>query len=831
MAQELPFPCLACGLYARGCHSPWIQGTGPNGADVLVIGDYPGYDEDIQGRPWVGPAGRLLRARLAAAGISDDRVFFTNVLRCRVPHGAQPRPEELKACSGFLDREVAAVKPRTILVMGEHAVKAVLGLTLRKARTEVHLRWGRWTVASYNPAAALKDPIYLSAIDKDLVRLARAVRGDLVRAQTVNHRLADTPDAVATALAELRHAPVVAFDLETSPLHPYGRGGAAILCFALSGSPGTATVIPWGHPGAALDGTAAEAIRPMLQEFFADPSIPKVAQNAKFDLMWLFHNGFEVNGLVGDTLLAHYLTDEVSSHGLASLTWDYTDIGPYWWGLDAAIEEAGGDLDYANIKWEALWPYAGYDADATLRAWLNLEPLVAAEGCLDLHRALHVPVSSVFARIQLAGIEYDIEAAEVAVKKIEVIERGIMAKIRSLPTVRKYETVLAEQGVKPDADGFRFDPNSPKALGKFLFEYLKLDAGGYRRPGETPSTDADALLTLAPALPLTRHILDLRKAGKYRSTYFAPAASWVGVDGLVHSDFLIFGTRTGRISAKEPNVLNIPREGDERATELGIPSPKSLWVSRFPDGMIGECDLSQIEVRILASFSGDADLIRLFYQGGDVHRLVASELWGIPPEQVSPELRFRAKGVVFAMAYGGGPETVVKNVGCTFAEAQDTFDRFFQRFQQLRAWITAKQREVCEVGYVRTATGQKRRLVTALGRYYSASDDPRVAEALRQAINSPVQGTASHVCLTALCVLDRLFREHALLSRIISHVYDSIIFDIHPRELRVVPTLAVSVMTGLKFPWLCVPLEANFKMGRTWAEVATVEPETQALVA
>lgn len=874
----LPLGCRTCGAWSQGCRTAVMRGYGPLHADVCVVGEYPGYAEDMQGTPWVGPTGRFIRDRFAAHGIDPNRVFWTNAIRCKLPLKTKPTADQLAACRGFFDAEHVTVKPRMLLVCGTTAARSLLKISsMDEARATVHTYNGTLAVATYNPAGGFRDSHFAHAFDQDLNRLVRGLNGDLIRPQTTHYKVVRTLAEVRDALADLRRARFKTLDLETAPMHPWGklRGGERpkILCFVMSGQARTAYVFPWAHPQCQPDPEEQPAIWAELKAFIEDPANAFVLQGGIFDQTWLYAFGIRIANYFGDTLLGSYLLNETApSHSLTRLVWDYTDIGDYWSEMEAKCEATEtqekkdararvrdlrkaamkGELDwddaeeeieaienvidlgftYDRIDWNDLWFYAGRDGDATYRIWERMETQLREEGLFDLLQAVYCTASRTFARMQLNGTLYDTARAVRTHDYLVGLERETIAKIRSLPKVKEYEATLQQKNNevrerrksgtkglklhKGDDEGYLFNPAAPKQIGEFFYHYLRLPVPDVQsKHKEKETTSIEALKLLEKHSAVAKHVGKLRKVQKYDRTYIKPVPDWLGNDGRVHTTFLLFGTRTGRPSSRRPNLLNIPREGDPTAAEYCIPSVKEHWISRFKNGWIGEVDLSQIEVRIAANLSGDPNLLAIFQAGGDVHRATAARVFRIPVNEVTDTLRQRAKKIVFAMTYGAQAGKIATLAECTEQEAQEFIEGYLREFPMVRAYMLAQARKVCTDGWVQTLTGQKRRLYTAIGQFYN-QEDRQVSEAIRQAINSPVQGTAAHVAITGVNKLDEILWKNDLLSLIISEVYDSAVLDIHPRELMLIAKIAPKVMESLSWPWLKVPLVADFKVGRTW---------------
>lgn len=893
----LPIACSACGLWAQGCRHALMPGVGPRRADLMVVGEYPGYAEDMHGQPWVGPAGQYLRGRLAAHGISPDRVFFTNAIRCKPANTDFVTTANFNACRGFVEEEFRTVAPKVLMVVGLTAITSLLKQTnMNKARTVVHTYGGVPAIASYNPVNGFRDPSYAFAFERDLVRVGRALRGELVRPQSVDYKVCRTLAEVRAGLADLRRqagtdGPTTC-DIETSPKYPWQSKAPRILSFGMSARPGTAYIFPWGHQECLPDPREQVAVWAEIKAFLEDPTVKLVFQNGIFDVSWLLWFGIRPGCFWGDTMIAATLLDNTEpSQSLVRLVWDETDMGDYWTPLDSYIEgledeqkkanrarateirdviEAGeydddeereeladeletlGDVDvtYDRIPWSMLGPYQGYDADATLRIWLKQEPRCREMGVLDCLQQIYCPSSVSFAWVQCNGARYNNDRVASLSYFLAEKEREMIAKVRSLAKVRDYEGELAKRNdaimearaakraqkgirlTKRGEDGYLFNPSSPAQLADFFYRFLDLPApkvSTKNKRKDSLTTSVAALSILEKKTVVAKYIKRLRKIQKTNKTYFAPQPKWIGVDGNVHTNIFLTGAATGRPSMRNPNLANIPREVSKKDQDIEeaewgwvIPSVKSVWESRFgSDGLIGECDLSQIEVRIAALFSKDENLLEIYQSDGDIYRETAARIKGCTAADIDDDTRQQYKRLILATQYDAQAEKVAEIARCDVETAREFLLSYERMFPGVRRYKQDRAKEVCSTGMVWTATGQPRRLWGAYGQYHRQYDGA-VARVLRQAGNMPIQGTAAHITHTAVNRLREIFWKYELRSLIIMEIYDSIVLDIWKPELTALARIVPTVMTSLRWPWLNIKLKAEFKAGPTWAEAKEV---------
>jgi DNA polymerase-1 len=425
--------------------------------------------------------------------------------------------------------------------------------------------------------------------------------------------------------------------------------------------------------------------------------------------------------------------------------------------------------------------------EETLRALARrLRPLVAGD-LRRLYDEVDLPLMPVLLRMERAGVRIDTER----LRELSVRLEGELARLT--------EEIYALAGTP-------FNINSPKQLGEVLFERLGLRPQGKTSKTKAFSTSADVLEALAGEHPVVQRILDYRQLSKLKGTYVDALPQLLSPeDGRLHTTFNPAGAATGRLSSTEPNLQNIPVR-----TEVGR-EIRSCFVPE-PGWVLLSADYSQIELRLLAHFSSDAALVEAFLRGEDIHTRTASEIHGVPPLMVTPEMRRAAKAVNFGIVYGQTPFGLAQQLGISKEEAKQYIDRYFERYPGVKLWIERTIAEVRERGYTLTLWGRRRPIPDILSKNPNAR-----AFAERTAVNTPLQGTAADLMRKAMIVADAGLRQRNLRSRLLLQVHDELVLECPPEELAEARSLVKQAMEGVEK--LAVPLLVETAAGPNWRDV------------
>ncbi len=818
--------CADCGL-EKQCSGP-VQGDGPAHADIMIVGEAPGADEDRAGTPFVGKVGELLDTMLRAAGLDRRDLYITHACKCRPPGNRTPDPKEIKACIGWLYDEISDVNPELIVTVGNTALKAVAGKSgITKARG-IGLRVNvdgtdRDVLPTFHPAAVLRGrEEYRSYIERDLKKAAAIVNGEAVE-DRVSYTLIRTKANAARLVDELYDADRWTYDLETTGLDPRADD-AAILCCGFCTEPKTAYVVPFAHPECPWYGDRG-FMRDFFEQVMQSPAI-KIAHNAKFDIGYIEHvAGAQIADPIDDTMLMHYLIDEMrGTHGLKKLAWDFITMGGYDRDLDAWFVQHGmkakTSRQFAKVPLETLYKYCAADADATMRLHeVFTEKLSDVQrGLLD---GLILPAMRVVVKMESRGMAVDRSYMDDLDKQIPERMRELETVMRGRyrPEVEAVELKLSEieftkrkaklkNPDKATPKRFEFKWSSNAHLKMLLYDVLDLPYDSWAKTKTGPSVDVEAMyyiLDRRPDMELIDDLLDWRKLKTLHGTFIRGLIEKISpADGRVHGQFNLHGTETGRLSSSNPNMQNIPR------TKL----IKNQFMSPLGWSII-QVDFSQVELRVAAMLSKDRTMTGFFHQGGDLHVETASRVYNVSSDKVTKEQRSLAKGVGFGILYGRGAPAISAATGVPEHEAEQFIKDYFNLYSGVNRWIKSMHKQAKRDGFVSTPFGRMRRLPGAM------SDDKKVwLYAERQAANTPIQSTASDLTLMSLIELDAALDERDAV--IVSTVHDSII--LYARDGCIDDTARtckriMEHLSGLPDELTTVPIIADVEVGKRWGEL------------
>ncbi len=523
-----------------------------------------------------------------------------------------------------------------------------------------------------------------------------------------------------------------------------------------------------------------ERLRPVLE----DPDLPKFGQNIKYDLLVLKGQGAGVEGVGFDTMIASYLLDpSVRGHGLDALAMTYLDHKMLSYE-EVTGKKGASQLGFEEVEIEKAATYACEDAHATYRLTTLLGEKIREEAFEYLFHEVEIPLIEVLTEMEFVGVRIDVPHFQ-----------ELSAEFR--------EELARLEGEIHELAGGPFNINSPKQLGAVLFEKMKLSSP--RRTKTGYSTDVKVLTRLAGEHPLPRLILDYRSLSKLLFTYVEALPKLIHPEtGRIHTSFNQAVTATGRLSSSDPNLQNIPiRTPDGRRIRQGfVPEEGMRMLS---------ADYSQIELRILAEISGDERLREAFRREEDVHRHTAGLLFGCKPEEVSGEMRRKAKVINFGVIYGMGQNALADQLGIGRDEARAFIDQYFRTYEGVKAWREACLEQAREKGYVATLLNRRRYLRDIL------SENPGIRSlAERTAVNTPIQGTAADMIKVAMVRLFRRLHKEGLRTRMLLQVHDELVFEVPEDEREGVKPLIREEMEGV-MP-LDVPMRVDMETGNNWSE-------------
>jgi DNA polymerase-1 len=627
-------------------------------------------------------------------------------------------------------------------------------------------------------------PIFERLNFLSLVReFARSAEEDL------DYRVAEEPAEVEQLVAELRAAGYFALDLETTSEIPTQ---AEIVGVSFSFRAQTGVYVPVGHTEEALVGTdgrqykqlSREAFMSRLKPLLEDASIKKTGQNIKYDMVVLAAHDVNLRGVDFDTMIASYLIDPTGGrHNLGDMALRH--LAHKMVPISDLIGRGAKAITMDRVPVDRVAHYCCEDSDITWRLRKLFEPMLEERGLTGLFADVEIPLVSVLAKMELAGVKIDL-----------TIFGQISSKLNS-EIERVAEDVY-------EIAGERFNINSPKQLQGILFDKL-----GLRRVRKTKtgySTDVAVLEQLSDEHPLPAKLLEYRTLEKLRNTYVKSLPKLISAGtGRIHTSFNQAVTATGRLSSSDPNLQNIPIR-----MELGRQVRRG-FVPGSDDMRFVSADYSQIELRFLAHLSGDRNLTRAFREGEDIHRATAATIFGAARNQVTPEMRRRAKVVNFGIIYGMGPFRLAREFGISMDEAKAFISSYFGVYSGIKEYIERTIVEAEEKGYVSTILNRRRympELRTAKG------SDRQYAE--RAAINAPIQGSAADLIKIAMVRLDAFLAENDMRTRLLLQVHDELLLEAPLDEVEIVGEETKRIMESA-YP-LSVPLKVDIGVGRNWLE-------------
>ena len=531
--------------------------------------------------------------------------------------------------------------------------------------------------------------------------------------------------------------------------------------------------------------SAAQQILEKFRPFFENNEIAKIGQNMKFDLLMLKMYGIDVKGALFDTMIAHYLIQPELHHGMDYLAEIYLKYKTIHYE-----ELVGGkgkkQLPLRNVEKEKLADYAAEDADITLQLKEILEKEITEKNLDKLFYEMEMPLMRVLATMELNGVRIDSNALKMSSETLTAEMKRIEQEIYGLA-------------------GMEFNISSPKQVGEVLFEKLKIDEKAKKTKSGQYSTSEDVLEKLRNKHPIVARILDLRGIKKLLSTYIDALPELVNKKtGKIHTSYNQTITSTGRLSSSNPNLQNIPVR-DEQGKEIRkafIPDEGSTFLS---------ADYSQIELRIMAHLSGDKNMIDAFCSGNDIHAATAAKIYKVPLEEVTKDMRRKAKTANFGIIYGISVFGLSERLNIPRAEAKELIEGYFRTYPDVKAYMDRSISLAKEKGYVETLFGRKRYLADI-----NSQNSVVRGFAERNAINAPIQGTAADIIKLAMIRIQNSIESEHLQAKMILQVHDELNFTVPKNEVETLHRIVVNEMEHVIK--LSVPLIADCAEGNNWLE-------------
>ena len=609
---------------------------------------------------------------------------------------------------------------------------------------------------------------------------------------SANYEYIKTADQLQTWVHKIYETGYVAIDTETTSLNDML---AELVGISLATEIGSACYIPIGHKEGQDDDLFdnfqlvegqldLEYVLDCLRPVLTDDSILKIGQNIKYDAKVLSRYGIEVTTFDDTMLLSYAMHGGLHNHGMDALSERYLDHSPI--SIKTLIGSGKSAITFDKVKIEDAVTYAAEDADITLRLWKIFKQKLHLSKVTKVYESLERPLVSVLAQMEKNGVKVDRETLSRMSNAFAQKMAGLEAEIYELAS----ET---------------FNVGSPKQLGEIMFDKLGYE-GGKKGKNGAYATGADILEELATSYDFPKRVLDWRQLSKLKSTYTDALQDHINPDtGRVHTSYSIAGAVTGRLSSTEPNLQNIPvrTEDGRRIREAFVAESGNILVS---------LDYSQIELRILAHIAKIDALKQAFHDGLDIHAMTASEMFDVPLDQMTPEIRRQAKAINFGVIYGISGFGLARNLRIPRAEAQGFIDRYFDRFPGIKEYMDETIKFSKENNYVKTLFGRVIHTpeINAKG--------PMAGFAKRAAINAPIQGTAADIIRRAMIRVPDAIKD--LPAKMLLQVHDELLFEVKEEFSQDLVDKVQSIMETASLPFLKmdIPLSVDAGHGLNWAE-------------
>jgi len=795
--EELNLPEVRSKIYSEKIdsvcsHCSWspfrfVPGEGPRKASILLIGECPAEHEIREGRPFVGNAGSILDSILDAVDLDRSQLFITNSVKCSSGDPkAKPSRDCVARCRYYLQCEIAAVKPKMIIALGNYALQALTG----KQGITAHRGEVRWyeqgdfrckLVPTFHPQFIGYDPGKLPLVLSDFMKaIEESQTIEIKERKMAPFIVLEDCDQVVEYLEEtLLKSEKWSFDFETTGLD---RWRDKPVCLGLSHDGIIGYVLPILNEEGESVWKRSEwrQISQAVHRLTWEHEGRRIGLNIKFDTAFLIR-AFKIkkqNWRYEDVGVAHHLLNCELPHDLDTLSELYTEFGNY-----KSVFAPWKRKVLKCPRQEILYPYNATDAVATYQLDTRAISLLKKDSQLwklyksemtTLYNLFHVEKKGILVNPDQFG-EVDAELQ----KEIAKIKKEIFRILK-----------------KKD-----FNPASPDQVSDLLFKELKIRSDKRTKIGNKLSTDAEVLEKLASKHPVIPQLLEFRKVSKLWSTYIKGFRRHIDANLRVHADFRAEGTKTGRIVCRNPNLLNIPNEG-------GAASIRKLFVAP-PGYKLIYADASQVELRILAHLSGDKAMLRCYIEGKDLHSEAASAMFAVSFDQITKEQRRIGKIFNFGVSYGSKGASLEK-LGFSRDQIAVFTHNYFKRFRGLYRYIQQVPIEAETQGYLRTVFGRIRQFLSATGEM--------TREQQRRALNFPAQSTAAEEVRLAFNKICQELRKHKSRACPVNTVYDSIMIESPDEEVAWIKTMMkeklerpIPELGGAIFP-------INVGVGQSWAE-------------
>lgn len=809
--------CENCKRLLKSTKTNNIKGCGPENADIMIVNDVPGKEEDENGVSFIGKF--LKRYILEPVGLIEEEIRYTNVCRCKPPDKKTPSINEVRNCRSFLVEEIKKVKPKIIILLGN--IPLNVGLTLYKKKKEDeqkksggmsgiikwrgnliwHTEFNCWVMSTYS-SSYLSKVAYIDG-DPESSYLVKQTREDFkIAIAAVNkkkpqdtspkYRLINTVTSALNLINKiLNEKEVVAIDSEATGLDALKD---ELLGISLAVTRDIGFYLDWRKLG------KIKEIRQVINKLLTSKNITRILHNGNYDKKLFISNGLSEMGSYVDTMQAAHLIDENFSKGLKDQAWKYLSIGGYDLELDDYIRK-NKIKNWGEIPVELMSKYASFDAIATFRLWVSMrkyvgrydllqensfEEILKKEKLWNLFSKVTMPVRDVLTDIEITGIKWDVKEAQrkerVLAKTIERIEHRIY-----------------------DIAGREFNINSTVQLSSVLFQDLGLTPYKFTPKGQ-PSTDKNVLKEISQGKnkrgrEIATNLVDLTYLESQSNTFLTKMFNYVDEEDIVRGHYNSVGTKTGRLSCSDPALHGIPKDSYIR----------SLFVAR-PGNKFVYADIKGAELRVLAYYSKEQFLIKAFEEGRDVHTETASLVFNVKYDDVIVRQREVSKTINFGIIYGMRPKALAKRIGCIVEEAYEFIDLYFKKLPNVKKWLDDNIKFAKKNGYVITSFGRKRRIPEINSNIFGTR-----TSAERQANNFVIQSTAVDYVYVCLIAIAREIKRNKLKATFVHTIHDAIIVDTPEKEINKIKYI-IQNQFDKTYKFLTTKMEVDLKVEDKWSE-------------
>ena len=614
--------------------------------------------------------------------------------------------------------------------------------------------------------------------DEEAISFADPIVLDTIHSNAHNYHKIKGKAAIQELVDYLLLQKEICFDTETTDLDAMR---AELVGISFAYLEGEAYYIPVGP-----DAKQTQEVLELLRPVFENEDILKIGQNIKYDLLVLKNYGIEIKGILYDTLLAHYLIEPEGKHGMDWLAQQYLQYKPV--SITELIGKKGkGQGNMRDVDEDEATAYAAEDADITLRLKGKLDPILQSNGLKKLLEEVENPLIPVLTDMEFEGVR---------------IDTGSLAE---LSVTLEQESKEIEKRVYELA-GVRFNLASPKQLGEVLFEKLKLDPKAKKTKTGQYATGEEILSKLADEHEIAEAILEYRQMVKLKSTYVDALPTMINPKtGRIHTTYNQFVAATGRLSSINPNLQNIPIR-TARGREI-----RKAFVPRDENYVLLSADYSQIELRLMAAFSQDESMLEAFRTGRDIHATTAAKIFKVPLDEVTSDMRRKAKTANFGIIYGISAFGLAQRLSIPRGEAKEIIDAYFTEFPAVKQYMDGAIEKARTQEFVETILGRRRYL-----RDINSRNMTMRGFAERNAINAPLQGSAADLIKVAMIHVQAWMKGNKMKSKLILQVHDELVFDAHKDEVDILRKEIPGLMANA-IP-LPVPIEVEVGVGTDWLQ-------------